>query len=89
MEDDVLSSRKRSKVLSGTMENLQKFAYQIICEMRYVFRPRLAKFRGLEKIVWSPDPDFLRLLQAYFKTEESRYDDADESVADSHPPLCH
>jgi len=65
------------RAIEETVRTLQRFAYRIICEIRYMYRPKLAWYRGLKKIVWSPEPDFLRLLQAYFKNEEAEYKDAE------------
>jgi len=30
----------------------------------------------LRRVVWAPEPDFLRLLQNHFQREEGRYQDA-------------
>ncbi|KAM3575449.1 hypothetical protein VYU27_002672 [Nannochloropsis oceanica] len=67
---------KVSATVVAAMEELKKTAYAVVSDLRFLFRPLCARYQVLHRIVWTPEPDFLRLLQFFFQKEEARFEEA-------------
>eukprot|EP00624_Nannochloropsis_granulata_P000594 evm.model.NODE_1236_length_6376_cov_19.148996.1 len=73
---------KLSATVVAAMEEVKKTAYAVVSDLRFLFRPLCARYQVLHRVVWTPEPDFLRLLQAFFQKEEARFEEAAALEAD-------
>ncbi len=67
---------KLSPAVVAAVEEVKKAAYALASDLRFVFRPQCKVYEVLHRVVWVPEPDFLRLLQTFFQKEEARYEEA-------------
>lgn len=64
------------RAIIDAIEALKKAAYVLVSDLRFLFRPLCSRYQILCRVAWTPEPDFLRLLQTFFQTEEARYEEA-------------